>query len=278
MIDFRVRPPYGGYTKFFENQDVLEYFAKGFGVTVTESVKQASFRLFLKELDEAGIDLAVIPGRGLIGIDNRELFQLSEQYPDRFVIFPYVNPLHLKEALAETEELVVHGKGKGIAIEPGVGAPEEQYAFDDERVLPYYQYLEEHKIPLMITFSAFAVPEMDIAYVKQLDHVARAFPKMKIIVAHGGWPWVREMIAIAFARGNVYLIPDIYGTHGSAAKEFEEAAKHLIPNRIIYGSSYPIGPVGETSELMRAWDVSEETRRLLFEENAREVLGLYAQR
>ena len=60
---------------------------------------------------------------------------------------------------------------------------------------------------------------------------------MKIVVSHGGWPWVHQMLHIAFRRPNVYLSPDQYlaqmrfkaaasvelGDHRRAIKEIADA-------------------------------------------------------
>lgn len=92
VIDFRVRPPYGSGLKFFENVDWINELI-GFDFKTSESEKNASIELLMRELDEAGVELAVLPGRGLFGDQTEELFELADKYPGRFVVFPYVDPL-----------------------------------------------------------------------------------------------------------------------------------------------------------------------------------------
>ena len=44
----------------------------------------------------------------------------------------------------------------------------------------------------------------------QIDHVAADFPSARFIISHGGWPWVQEVLHVAFRRPNIYISPDMY--------------------------------------------------------------------
>lgn len=43
-----------------------------------------------------------------------------------------------------------------------------------------------------------------------IDEVALTFPKLKIICGHIGYPWVDEMIAVAWKHDNVYIDTSAY--------------------------------------------------------------------
>ena len=43
-----------------------------------------------------------------------------------------------------------------------------------------------------------------------LDTIACDFPELKIIGIHTGWPWVEEMISVAWKHPNVYIGSDAY--------------------------------------------------------------------
>lgn len=64
-IDFRVRPPFGHYLKFYEDLDDLERSSYGHTEThMPPSVREKSVDLLIQEMDAAGIDLAGGPGPG----------------------------------------------------------------------------------------------------------------------------------------------------------------------------------------------------------------------
>ncbi len=277
IIDFRVRPPYENNWDFFTDDNGNLKTGTNparYHFPYEGSNKSGDFEEFLRELDDAGIDKAVIPGRGLKGISNDALIELVEKYPDRFIAFPYVDPLEGQKALDEIDKYVINGKGVGIALEPGFAA-NEAYDIDDERAFPVYKKLEENNIPLLLTYSSFALTYFDVQSPQRIDRVARTFPKLKIILAHGGWPWVRESISLALVLPNVWLVPDTYGTTGPGAQDYITAANTVIPDRIIHGSSYPILPLKGSAEFVKEnWGLSEENLKKVLHDNAAAVLGI----
>jgi len=274
-IDFRVRPPYGNYLNFFASAEHLGGFAGQFGLPLAPSIKEKSEELFIKELDEAGIDIGVIPGRQLMGVTNDELFEFADRYPGRFYIFPNVNVIDTEAALEAIDKYIVHGKGKGIAIEPTFGPPEVVHDFDDERAFPVYEKLSELGVPLMITHSGYISGDLYDSYTPHLDRLATKFPELKIIVAHGGWPWFREVIEVAFRRKNVYILPDIYANGVVPfSDDIKTAARFLLPDQILFGTAYPIAPIVESTENARKWNLTEEGKEKFFYKNAAKLLGL----
>lgn len=276
IIDFRVRPPYGTYQNFV-NKISAESLGR-YGFEYKGSLKTKSFDDFIKELDETGIEKVVLQGRHGMGlyVENQELFDLVDKDPDRFIAFPFFDPLEGQKALDEIDTLIINGKGKGAALEPGFPeAGKPGYRFDDPRVYPFYKKLEENDIPILLTYSSFALEELDTDSPRQLDKVAKDFPNLKIVVAHAGWPWTLESIAIAFRCPNIFLSPDIYATRGPGAQDYITAAKTILRDKIIFGSSYLIIPIDQTVELIKNdWGLDEETLEKVLYKNAAKVLKL----
>lgn len=277
IIDFRVRPPYKSYLNFFTEQyrESFKEFHEGFlGTEFKGSASTASFDELIEELDRAGIEKAVVPGRGFIDISNDDLFELTEKYPGRFIIFPFIDPLEGQKALDDIDKYIINGKGKGIAIEPGL-AETDPVRYDDKRLFAVYKKLEENHIPLMITYSVLAYHDYNGDSPREIDSIATAFPNLTIIVAHGGWPWTLENITIAFRRPNVYLVPDVYATRGPGADDYITAAKTILKNKILYASSYPAAPIEETVDIVKnEWGLDEDTKEKVLYSNAAKILNL----
>ncbi|MCD8026219.1 MAG: hypothetical protein LUF33_04645 [Clostridiales bacterium] len=145
IIDFRVRPPYEGNWDFFKDESgklTLDGSYAQYGFEYKGSPKNESFDEFLEELDRAGVDKAVIPGRGLRGISNDSLIELANKYPDRFIAFPYIDPTEGEKALKDIDKYVINGIGKGVALEPGFAAT-ETYDIDSEIVFPFTRSLRK---------------------------------------------------------------------------------------------------------------------------------------
>lgn len=276
-IDFRVRPPYGHYLKFYEDLEDLEVSSYGHtGTHLAPSVREKSVDLLIQEMDEAGIELAVVPGRKAFGVTNEELFELSHKYPGRFIIFPSVDPLEGQKALDEVDKYVVHGEGRGIAIEAGF-TPETFFYMDDERLFPFYAKLEENGIPLMLNYSAHAQHAMpiDLESPRRLDIVSRKFPNLTLIAAHGGWPWTKENIALAMIRPNIYLLPDAYSLIAPGAEDYWKAAKKLAKGKILFGSAHPLAPSKAAAEFVdREWGLDDSCKEEVFYKTAAHILKL----
>lgn len=272
IIDFRVRPLYAGYQALAAN-GTTDKFLDALGYSPSASIQQRSLSLLVDEMDAAGIEIAVVPGRmsPSTHISNAELLELRAQYPDRFIIFPLFDPLRPEESLAEIEETVVYGPGKGVTIEPGFG---NELKFDDAAYYPLYTLLEKHHLPLMTTFSGSITKYMDATLVQRFHRVAKDFPGMDLIAGHGGWPWAREMICMAFFCSNVYLAPDLYATNCPGSQDYREAANHMLRERMLFGSSYPLVPVADAVTNAKQWSLTPAAEACYLHDNAARLLGL----
>src|SRR5438128_11870804 len=83
-----------------------------------------------------------------------------------------------------------------------IGLPAE-----DRRYYPLYAKCVELGIPLSIHTSAnwTSVAVNDLGHPRHLDPVARDFPELRIIMSHGGYPWVLAACLLAWKYDNVYL-------------------------------------------------------------------------
>lgn len=245
IIDFRMRPPFGGYrsSAIFTNTDFQGPFARKFGFELAPSVWKMSMALMLEEMAEAGIDKAVVPVRRLANaqVTNEELLEfLQMQGKDKFYGMAGVDPLEGEGALEEIERYIVNGPCVGLTLEPG-------YCFkplkaDDEILYPIYEKCQRENIPIFLSFGGLVGPYMEYNNPIFVDHVAADFPDLKLILAHGGYPYVTQSCYVAFSRPNVYLVPDFYATRVPGGDQYMQAAQ-WISDKIIFGSGYPIQPL-----------------------------------
>lgn len=272
IIDFRLRPLIDGYCAMVR-QGTTDKFLTALHCPVPLSVQELSIERLLEEMDAAGIDMAVIPGRQSPStyVDNRDLCRLSEQYPKRFIPFPLFDPLRPKESMREIQELVLDGPAAGVTIEPGFG---NTLRFDDPAYFPLYRFLEERSIPLMLTFSGSITPIIDATLPSRLDLVAKTHPGLNIVVGHGGWPWGKELICMAFFRHNIYLAPDLYAMDAvPGCEDYRLAAAGMLQDRFLFGSSYPLVPVQQAVDNVKGWNLSQECEDKIFHHTAAALLG-----
>ncbi|RSX51577.1 amidohydrolase family protein [Bifidobacterium callimiconis] len=270
VIDFRLRPFSEHYDKGFSETMVRRFFS-GFGYDVTDAAIDRSYDSLSRELDEAHVVKAVLPGRKVYDTTNDELFAYAARDPQRFLVFPFLDVARPEEALDVIERDVVARGAKGVSIEPLGG---NDVRFDDERIFPIYARLQELGLPVLATVSAFASDLIDPTIPRQIHRVVTAFPNLIFVAAHAGWPWVAEMVPIAFMNTNLYLLADFEGTRGNASPELRQAAERMIPDQVLFGSSFPLGPIAQGVQNIRDWHLDPASERKVLHDTAAKILGL----
>lgn len=272
VIDFRMRPLYKGYCSMVENK-TTDKFLQALRCEPSPSIIRRSLNILIDEMDQAGIDLAVIPGRQTekTYISNDELMEIKQSYPERFEIFPLYNPMKPEENLMEIRQYLEAGICCGVTTEPGFG---NSYRFDDEVYTPLYELLNDRNAVWMTTFSGSITPTLDMSLPGRFQSVAKKYPNIKAVAGHGGWPWVREMISIAFFTPNVYLAPDLYAVRCAGSDDYRAAAEGMLREQFLFGSSYPLVPVNEAVNCVKSWGLDSETEKKVLFGNAAKLLGI----
>ena len=77
---------------------------------------------------------------------------------------------------------------------------------------------------------------MEDSAVCHIDRVACDFPDLKIIISHGGYPYVSETIMVVQRNANVYLDIAEYEQQPFSEK-YIEAANTIISDKVIFSSA-----------------------------------------
>ena len=147
IIDFRVKPPYKGFRDFYvfqrrpEFPDPVKRPALATGRPPMPSVDERSWDLFLREMAEAKIDMAVIQGGQFSPtfgwMSNDEIAEMTRDHPTKFVAFAGIDPSQPVNAVREVTRTITELGFKGIAMNPA-WAPTPLYP-DDPRIDPVYE-------------------------------------------------------------------------------------------------------------------------------------------
>ena len=243
IIDVRMRPPFLPYLDknvMFDtradNPFAVSRFYRNFGMNMSESMKTASMEQLFAEMDRAGEITGVVSiRRNSRGYENDALVDLLKKYPERFLGACGIAPDSSPETMNTLQHYVLDGPCVSAFMEPGF----HNIMIDDENIFPTYEFCERNHIPLLISFGGFHGPTDDFCLPIHAEHVATAFPNLKIALCHGGWPWVEAAVRLAFKAPNVYLSPDIYALHAAGAQSYIEAANYMLRDKMLYGSAYP---------------------------------------
>ena len=104
-----------------------------------------------------------------------------------------------------------------------------------------------------------------------IGRVARRFPELPIVVHHGAWPRVDEIIGVAFRYANVTLVPDMY-IFQPGGRLYVEAANGALGDQIAFGSSYPFRAMRQSADDYEQLGFSDEALDKVFFANAARLL------
>lgn len=288
IIDARVRPPYKSLQQVLAPSPGARPAGAGrrsplvSGYERPPSMVQKSFERFIAEMDEAGIARGILVGRqaGHRVASNDDIAELRTAYPDRFPVAIAgisISGTEVDAAVAEIERTMTELGFAGVALDPGWWTP--PCYVDDRRIYPLYEKCAELNGVLYLTCSLMQGPDISYAEPYRIQRVANDFPTLKIVVVHGAFPFVHEMLGVMIAnapRGNLWVLPDFFqfipGFPG--AQDWVDAANQYLSDRILYASSYPVRPLKQSVEEFRRFSYRPEVLERLLWQNAAELFGI----
>ena len=277
VIDFRLRPPIGGFLGMvmYANIDRTAKMAAGVGMTLPPSVRQRSMDRMFAEMDEAGIEVGVVPGRispVLGSIEAQEVISIVRQHPKRLVGFAGIDFTGRRRTVEAIDAAMSAGM-KGVVLEPGLSSMPMH--LDDPRMYPIYAHCGDRRIPVLFMAGGNAGPDITYTAPEHIDRVARDFPEMKIISGHGNWPWAAQIIHICYRRPNIWLSPDLYLFGGMpGAPDYISAANGFMSERFLFASAYPLLPLKECVDKFIALGVREAVLDRVLYSNPASFLAL----
>lgn len=278
VIDFRVRPPYKSFLNAVPYKDLVrtEFVCRRMELTLPQAARDGSVQKMVEEMDGAGITRAVIPARrtnpafGIV--DNDDVKELLQRYPDRFLGFMGIDPHDGEAALEEISRRTTQEGFTGVILECGMVTP-PLYA-DDKTVFLIYDFCQERGIPVILLHGANAGPDLSYSAPVAADRVAAAFPKLKLVISHGGWPWVTQMLHVAWRRPNVYISPDMYMVRFPGWQEYVTAANYTLRDRFLFGTAYPFVPFAQGLEYLKNCGILPQRLPDILYHNASRLLEL----
>jgi uncharacterized protein len=278
IIDFRVRPPIAGFENatMYRHPDRTAAMGAKFGFPASApTLRDPRAETFEKEFANSSLKIAVIPGRiGAPGVgpaSNSALIDYARKKDGRIVVFPAVDPC--TPDWRQNMEQLVAGNDivKGVTLEPGL-LHEPVYP-DAPCCLPVYDFCVQRNLPLILSAGGNVGPDCSYTLPIYVDRVARDFPELRIVVAHGGWPWITEINHVAFRRGNVYVSPDMYALMpGNEA--YIAAMNSYLSERYVFASSYPFVPLRGYVEAFLKIIRNDATAELILFKNGAKLLKL----
>jgi predicted TIM-barrel fold metal-dependent hydrolase len=236
-----------------------------------------------KEIDEAGIDAVVVNGRYVGGLpdfcmDNDTLAGLQNKYKGRFFGLSQLNLDQDPDKTAQELERAIKKLGMaGANLEPGyqtVGLGKMGTFTDNPSFWPILEVLNETGAFLLIQTGLFAGTDISFNNPQALDRLLASFPKVQVVLAHGGYPYILEVLGLAAKWPQLHISADVYMFWPNGflyAMNLER-----IPDQLVFGSAFPFANmkvmVEDTLKLQEQFQVSDKTMEKYLYSNAARLL------
>lgn len=235
---------------------------------------------FLRYLDESGIDRAVLINYvapeviGFTPAVNEWIARYVEADKKRLLPCGSLHPRHTHNVMADMEQVIRLGI-RLIKIHP----PHQllypnDYLHGVKELEIIYRAAEANGIPVMFHTGTSIFPGARNKYGDPiyLDDVAVDFPKLKILMAHGGRPlWMDTAFFLLRRHKNIYL--DVSSIPAKALLKYFPRLEE-IAHKSLYGSDWP-GPgvpeLKESLEDFRRLTISESAKKRILEGTAAEI-------
>ena len=277
-VDVHVHPP----TKEFlidSGGRHVEAATKKFG----HKIELRTFEQMLDEYTRCGVEKLVLfawdaeTTSHMPRVTNEFVAEVAHRYPERIVGFASVDP-HKKSAVKDFEYAIRELGLAGLKLHPQVQAFEP----NDPAFYPLYAKCVELSVP--VTFHTGSTywgagleggggVKLRFSDPMLLDDVAADFPELKLIMAHPGWPWQDEQLAIATHKSNVYI-----DLSGWSPKYFQPLLitymTKMIPQKFLFGTDYPMLSPQRWLLDFDGLGLSSEIKSMVLSENAKNLLKL----
>lgn len=279
IIDMRVRPPAAGFEKLalYWDKPRIERMTRDMGFEPPASYRHDSLAECLAEMDEAGITTGVIIGRSsgkrMGFVANEAIENVVAAHPDRLVGCAGLDIADVAQSRKELRRIVEAGTFRGVVIESGC-ADEPRYT-DDRSLEALFGDCEDAGLPVVLMAGGNAGPDITYSHPVQIDRLAARHPKLQIVSAHGSWPWVNEILGVAYRRQNVWVSPDMY-IFLPGWQMYVEAANGYLRDRFLFGTAYPALPMKQTVDRFLELPWREDVLARVLHGNAARLLHVPA--
>ncbi|MFH1382952.1 MAG: amidohydrolase family protein [Chloroflexota bacterium] len=243
--------------------------------------KMATAEELVAGMDKEGVGISVALniswGTSELCIETNDyIMESMTRYPGRLVGFGSV-PVGSPDAAIVEIERCARGGMRGIGemrFDPALlRAPA-----NDKIMKPFIEAIIEHNL-ILLTHASEPVGHQYAGKGNLTPEVLypliTGFPDLQLVCAHwgGGLPFYALMPEVKQALNNVYFdtaaSPFLY-----RPRIYQHVAQIVGPEKILFGTDYPLLPPHRLLKEIDSLDLPEETKTLILSGNARRLLGL----
>ncbi len=170
-------------------------------------------------------------------VPNRYVADYVSRDPNRLIGFAGIDP---SEDGAVEELLAAHGDMgfRGFTVSPA----NQDFHPADTRAMAVYAHAERLGMPVLFHPGGNFTDQSKLEYGRPylLDEVCRAFPRLPIIVAQLGQPWIDETVVLLGKHHKVYAdVSGLLQRPWQAYNALVAANEYGVIDKLLFGSDFP---------------------------------------
>ncbi|HEY2585549.1 MAG TPA: amidohydrolase family protein [Tepidisphaeraceae bacterium] len=215
-------------------------------------------------------------------IPNRFVSEYVRKFPQKLIGFAGIDPTD-EGAVEEVHTAKEDLRLQGLTVSP----PNQDFHPADSRAMDVYAEAEKLGMPILFHPSGQFSEKSKLEYGRPylLDEVARSFPKLRIVIAQLGQPWVDETIIMLGKHANVFAdVSGLLSRTWQAYNALVSSFQHGVIDKLLFGSDFPYTSATDCIEALYSINqlaqgtnlplVPREALRGIVERDALSLLGL----
>lgn len=204
-------------------------------------------------------------------VPNEYVAEYVGKHPEKLIGFASVDPQD-PDAVEQLDDAIQRLKLRGLKMGPIY----QNVAPTDSRFRRIMKRCEELNIPVLIhqgaTFCANV--SLEISRPLLLQPLALEFPKLRMVIAHMGHPWIDETLVLIRKNRNFFAdISALYYRPWQFYNALVSAKEYGVLDRLLFGSDYPFTtPQSSMDALRKVNEMAAGTNLPRIPEDALEAL------
>lgn len=218
-------------------------------------------------------------------ISNDTVSDYVRSHPGELIGFAGIDPAHPKEAVTEMKRARDELRMRGVGVAPAA----QDFHPSNSQAMIVYGEVADAGLPILFHTGVqiTAATKLEFARPFLLDEVARELPKLKIVIAHMGYPWVNETLVMLAKHANVYAeISWVLHQPWQAYQALLSAYQCGVMDKLLFGSGFPTAAASDCIEALYSINqlvhgtslpvIPREALRGIVERDALSLLGIDA--
>ena len=181
-------------------------------------------------------------------VPNKYVAEYVNRYPQKLIGFAGIDPTE-RAAVDELRSAKFDLHLRGITISPA----NQDFHPSDSRAMRVYEEAEKLGMPVLVhphgPMTEASKLEFGRPYL--FDDVARSFPKLRLVIAQLGQPWIDETIVLLGKHPNVYTdVSGLLKRPWQAYNALVAAHENQVIDKLLFGSDFPYTGVTECIEAL----------------------------